>query len=199
MAISTYAELRAAIINWSNRGDSKFANAVPDFVRLGETRLFRMLRLSTMIKSDTLTTTPAVRTISLPADWLQFKALRTDRGPLEYRPVDEIYAARDPWQGVYGIEGAQLVLGATPDAVEPIEVRYYARPVALQGDGDTNQLLVASPDLYLFAALIEGAVWQKNPDEAGRFGALLDKAIDAAKSADGAAMISGSPLRMRRR
>ncbi len=42
MALTTYAELVASAIDWSNRGD--LSARMGDFVRLGEERIWRNLR-----------------------------------------------------------------------------------------------------------------------------------------------------------
>jgi hypothetical protein len=82
--------------------------------------------------------------------------------------------AGDP--DVYAIVGHEILFGpfVQPDvAVEDaatIEMIYWQKPTALSGAAPTNEILLAYPDLYMYATLVEAArfivseqlpVWQQ--------------------------------------
>lgn len=200
MAIANYTDLQACVIEWANRGDAKYQARVPDFIRLGEGRIFRRLRVSAMLKSATLATTIDSREIALPGDWAQFKSIRgADGKPLDIATVDEIDdlgARSNP--AIYAIVGANLLLGDLPSTVYNLQTRYYAKPAPLTTT-PTNWLLSSAPAAYVYAALIEGAMWAKDPDGAAHWGTLLDQVIAELQGEDRRAMASGAPLRVRPR
>lgn len=199
MALANYTDLQASVIAWSNRGDAKFQGQVPDFIRLGEGRIFRKLRLSGMITTASLASVVNAREIALPADWLEFKAIRAQGISLEFKPAGLIYAMDQAIDNtVYGIEGRNLVLGDLPSTTYPVSARYYARPAPL-ATTPTNWVMDNAPTLYLYAALIEGAIWRKDPNDAARYGVLLEQAIDDLRVEDEKATSSGSPLRINAR
>lgn len=202
MALSTYLELKTSVQAWLVRNDALVVNRIPDFIRLGETRIGRKLRVSGLVSlPTTLTITAGQNWVALPADWLAFKRIYSAaESRIEYMAPDALEDL--PPRGdasKYSIEGRRLIYGQTPSANLPLTVKYYARLPRLAVDTDTNWLLTESPDIYLYAALLEGAMFIKDSAKAGEWGTLFDKAVADAQSTDDAAMISGSALRMRRR
>jgi len=201
MPFSTYAELKTSVQAWMARGDSLVIDRIPDFIRLGEERINRDLRVSDMIAAPvTLTIVADQNWVALPADFLEFKRIRSDAEPrIEYMTPDALEDLPPSGDASkYSIEGRRLLYGQTPDADLPLAVRYYAQLPVLD-DSTTTWLLTKAPSVYLYAALVEGALFTKNSKAAGEWGTLYDKAIAALESADEAAAISGGSLRMQRR
>lgn len=205
MAISTYAELKSAVQYWTGRGDSKVISRIPDFIRLGEERIFysgeRLLRVSDMITVlSPFTIAAGTNYAALPADWLQFARVRSDAQPLiEYMSPDALEDLPSPGsETAYTIEGRRFIYGQTPSVSLNLTARYYARPAYLTADADTNWLLTKAPSVYLYAALLEFALFVKDSNRAGEWGTLLDKAITGLESGDAAAMVAGGRLRQRR-
>ena len=198
MALTTYAELVASAIDWSNRGD--LSARMPDFIRLAEERIWRGLRVSAMIKVATLTVPSGQNYVALPFDWLEFKRVRTTtEARIEYMPVDELEDLPLPGSKyAYSIEGGRFIYGTIPAANQAFSIRYYGSEPALSTTS-TNWLLTAAPSVYLYATLIEVALFVKDVEAAGRWGTLMDKAVGEMEGADAAAVISGSALRMRTR
>ncbi len=98
----------------------------------------------------------------------------------------------------YSIEGGRLLYGQTPSVNLDLSIKYFKHPGLLETAG-TTWLLDRAPSIYLYAALIEAAIFVKNDAKVAEYGSLLDKAIDNFQSADLAAQISGSRLHQRRR
>lgn len=195
MAISTYAELQTAVASWMNRTD--LTATIPDFIVSAEGRIARDLRVSRMITTGTLTTTIAAREVTLPASWLEFKSLRVADEPLSYVPAEGIAEYDDITEAnVYSIEGGQLLLGPIPATAYAVAVKYYSRIVAL-ATTPTNWLLTSHPFVYLYGALIEGAIFTMDDKAIGKWGQLYQKTIDELHAEDRRAMVSGSHLRMR--
>lgn len=193
----TYDYLKTAVIEWANRGDQKFKDRVVDFIRMGESRIFRTLRVGEMIVVGSASPNAGDRRTLLPDNWLEFDSVREDDKNVAFNPSRSMVLDRDTSRGYYGIEGQYFLMDHTPSGSEVFDWVYYAKPDPLEDSG-SNWLLQKQPAIYLYAALIEAALWAKAPDDAARWGALLDKEIQEANSKWRASKISGSSLRIRR-
>lgn len=201
MALASYSELSAAVRDWVQRTDSSFAARVPDFIRLGEERIWRRLRVSKGVSTmQTLSLGTGANAVNLPADFLGFRRIASDqRGGerLDYMPADQLVTLPVPGRpDVYSIEGGRLLYGRSGPAV--ISFAYFKHPGFLSDSQPSTWLLQDAPSIYLYAALLEAAIFIKKPQAAGEFGTLLDRAIDETMSADRAAQYSGARLRMQR-
>lgn len=198
-SFSTYAGLVAAVSDWPGRGDARYLARVPDFIALGEARIWRKLRVSDMIVSTTLVVPGAQNWVAVPVDWLGFARVRSATVKrIEYMPPDQLDDLPDSGDETrYTVEGRRLIYGQTPSVNLTLQTRYYQHPGALITAGST-WLLVKDPSAYLYAALIEAALWMKNATKAGEFGTLLDKELDELTSESKAAMIGGGRLRAQR-
>ena len=69
MSISTYAELSAAVANWTHRAD--LTSHIADFITLGETAINRELRLRSMENVATVNTSTSDRFATLPTGFAE--------------------------------------------------------------------------------------------------------------------------------
>lgn len=159
MSITTYSELQTAVADWLHRSD--LTSRIPDFIRLGELRIFREVRCRVMESS--LSDTISSGVIALPADYLELKSAYVDGTPtqkLQRTTASQIYD-RYPYRAADGKpvmiarEGSNFIFGPYPDSGYTVKGIYYAKPTSIQSTD--NALFSANPDLYLFAALIESA------------------------------------------
>jgi hypothetical protein len=180
MALSTYAELVAAVTYWSHReDDTAFAARIPDLIKLAEARFNRSLRTTDM--EETLASTALTDgAASLPSGFLAFKELRfygDTTYTLQTKPLEFIRAQDSTTTGnaqYFAVTGSQVVCWPPTG---PIAGTYYEEIPNLQ-DNSTNWLLTAHPDLYLFAVLTEAALFTQDdsriPLWAEKASALLD-------------------------
>lgn len=195
--LDNYGALIQAVKDWSARFDSTVSDQVPAFIRLGEERIWNRVRMSQGLSVPTALTIGAapINYVDLPPDFLGFKRLRTDQyARLDYMPADalgDMYRPTgDPTR--YSIEGRRLYYGqAGPVTITAV---YYQHP-GLLDDVSTTWLLSGWPSIYLYASLLEVAIFVKNAAKIAEFGALLDKAIEGAMNADVAMQLSGGSLR----
>ena len=159
MAISTYAELRAEVAEWLQRSD--LSARIPVFVEMATARFNRELRAPEM---ETLVTTAAdAEYTDLPVDFLQIRSIETNGDRMEYLAPEEFqaYVAKTstPAVPVYTIADMSLRIYPAPTVAGTLtlKVLYYARIPELDSPGDTNWLLDAHPDVYLFGSLVEAA------------------------------------------
>jgi len=64
----------------------------------------------------------------------------------------------------YSIKGTQILFAPTPADGTGFYIAYYKRPDELVNDGDTNQVLSAWPQLYVYACLMESFFWTQDGD-----------------------------------
>jgi hypothetical protein len=159
MAISSYAELQTEVAAWLQRSD--LSARIPVFVGMATARFNRELRVPEM---ETLVTTAAdAEYTDLPLDFLQIRSIETNGDRMEYLAPEEfqayVAATSTPAVPVYTIADMSLRIYPAPSVSSTLtlKVLYYARIPELDSPGDTNWLLDAHPDAYLFSALLEAA------------------------------------------
>ena len=157
MAISTYAELRAEVAEWLQRDD--LSGRIPVFVEMATARFNRELRAPEM---ETLSTTAADSEYTdLPTDFLQIRSIETNGDRMEYLAPEEfqayVAATSTPAVPVYTIADMSLRIYPAPTVAGTLtlKVLYYKRIPELVNANDTNWLLAAHPDVYLFGSLVE--------------------------------------------
>lgn len=164
MSISTYAELQTAVGNWLHRSD--LTSIVPDLIRLGELRLFRVVRARSM--ETALSSAISSGVVAVPADYLDLKFAYLDGSPaskLTRGSASQLYEkyptrTADSRPVMVAREGSNFIFGPYPDSSYTMKGIYYGKPTSIQSAA--NALFVACPDLYLFAALCEAAPYLKD-------------------------------------
>jgi hypothetical protein len=200
MAITTYTELRAAIAAWAHRDDTAFTDYVPDFIRLFEARANRILRVSDM--EETLASTSlSSGAASLPSGFLAFKELRFD-GTVDYtlqpKSLEWIRSQDDTNTGdaqYFAVTGSQVVCWPPTG---PIKGTYYKEIPALASNS-TNWLLTNHPDLYLFGALVESALFTQDDSRIPLWAEKASALLDAVQRADDKNLFDGGILAVRAR
>lgn len=201
MAITTYAELQAAVASWLARGD--LGGQIPDFVALAEQRLFYgsddpalpspPLRLRAMEQATdpaAYLTAAGVATVALPAGFLEARSLALATDPptgLDLVGQKQLSACGiGSGTGkplVYAYQGDALRFGPVPDAAYGISLVYYRRfdPLATT---PTNWLLQNAPGAYLYATLLEAQPFLMNDARLPVWAAMLGAATRALQQAD---------------
>lgn len=179
MAITTYAELKAAAANWLVRAD--LTARIPEFVALAEARLNRLLRTRLAETETVLTAMPGARTIALPAGFAEALALwiTVSDGRRRLPFLEPALMAATSLQGepsAWTIDGANLAFDRPCDAAYGFVLRML-RAFALTDAAPTNALLTGAPDVYLFATLSEAGPFLRDAELAGAYEAKLERAL----------------------
>lgn len=185
-----HLQLKTAIADWIKH--TGMAATIPTLIQLAEARLARDLRVRSMLQFGTLTASGS--TVSLPADFLEFKSLvyQDNAKPLSTGTVEQVLMERSRVAAdrpVYAVvSGAELLLGPAPSEAFVINSAYYAKPAALDGDADTNWLLTNHPGLYLWASLAEAEPFMMNDARVGiwegKYAAEKQALTDADKASE---------------
>jgi len=205
MAISTKAELHTAAANWLNRSD--LTARLPEFIALAEAGFNRILRTRDMLTRATASTTSQY--VSLPTDFLEMSNIELTSTTPPKRLVyitsdrsDDYREQQNDKVGIpdyYTIEGTSIQLLPTPDATYTLQLNYFQDIPALAAlaDSGDNWLLSAHPDIYLYATLMQASPYIMDPQSAGQWGGLLDRAMLELQMSDEKSRYSGGTLNMR--
>jgi hypothetical protein len=186
-AFSTYADLQASIIRYAMRGgDTEFAQQVPGFIALTETRVNRTLRVSDMEQSATGDTDTG-GFADLPTDFLELRSVSSGQ---PYRPALK-WKAPDAAVGEYCASGPSIAFSMIgpqiriyPGGIGPVIIDYYAQIPPLSDANPTNWLLQKAPDVYLCGALLEAALFMEDDARAQVWLTYFDRAIADLKASD---------------
>ena len=190
MAITNYTELLAAIADWAAR-PGLLGDVTPDFVVLAESLFnygdeeynFEPLRCRQMETTDDFTVSS--NAVALPTGFLEAKRVTAATSP-----VRELTYAEPGWYKqaypsgqnadspqYYTVEGGNIL------SVSDFEMVYYTAIPDL-ATNDENWLLTASPNAYLFGALLYYSIYQKDDNEAQRYLRLVRGAVRGLQRAD---------------
>lgn len=177
MAITTYSELKAAIVNWSHRDD--VIALVDDFIDLCEAEIWNDLRIRQMEGRSTATVSS--RYLALPTDYVDIRRLRLISGSLSYdldpRPPTSLDI--DSSSGIpssYSVT-SQIEFNRTPNGSFTAELQYWKKLTALDGTNTTNAVLTSYPQLYLYGSLYHLFTWTEQDDKAANYKLLFDTLV----------------------
>jgi len=209
MGLGTLAELRTAVLGPRAGDATAVAWFADEILPLAEQRIFygdgtvQPLRVLDMETSDDLAFTDGEA--ELPEDFLDKRAIYwTGTGgrsvSLGYEPPSVFYPEEynrrsGPWPVAYTIEGnaVKIAPGLTGDA----KILYYARPDAMEEDGDTNVILAKWPGVYLFSCQMSLFIKLRDDGEIQKSRQFYADAVDAANRYTVGARSFGGPLRKR--
>lgn len=167
MAITNYGELKTAVANWLDRDNLTLF--IPDFIGLYESKFSRTMRMRQMETQATLV--DASGSYVLPTDLAQIRDVwNAGVNPIvPLSPVTSDFAnAVSPQSGLdaahYYISGDRLY--TVPNNGADVGLRYFAKLTPLDADEDTNWLLSAHPDAYLYGALVEALMFDMDETRA---------------------------------
>ena len=196
MALTTYSELKTSIGNYLNRSD--LTSVIPDFITLAESKLNRVLRLRTMQKRVSTTTTASDPFVDVPNDFLESVQFFVDSDPnaiLDYVNPTEIEldnireASGKPKQ--YTIVGNEFQLNPIPDTTYTLKLTYFAKVPSLSDSNTTNYLLTNYPQLYLYGSLLEAQPYIINDERIQVWMGLYNEAVQLINRDDEQGRYSG--------
>lgn len=174
MSIATYSDLVTAVGDWLDRDD--LAARAPDFIRLTEARLNRLLDdpdmevVSEATASDTYT--------ALPADFGAMVSITTGEGALSAMSAAD-FAGLDVQAGIpryYTIVDGSITF-APGNSTASIRMVYRRTIPALTASNTTNWLLDRAPDAYLYGALVQASAFLAEDDRLPLWKGAFDEAI----------------------
>lgn len=164
MALANYTDLKASVADWLHRTD--LTTQIVDFITLAESRINRDLNSRLSEEDAALTGTVGVDTVALPTDFINPLGLwittYNPRESLIYKlPEKLIKSTSNGNPRYYTISGSNIEFEYPLDTAYTYTLRYKSG-YALSVSATTNWLLTNHPDVYLYAALIESAVYVRD-------------------------------------
>lgn len=189
MALSTYSELQAADAEWLERGD--LVSRIPDFIRLAEVQLNRVLRAQAQTRRATAIISDPFSAV--PPDLLETRSITLSNGSeawdLEPQTAEALAAnaAARPTPGrprYWSQVGSEYQYFPAPDQAYTATLTYIFGVAPLSDANPTNWLLQKHPDAYLFGSLKEAGPFLRDPELTATFEAKYRAAVDEINASD---------------
>lgn len=198
MALDTYNNLQLAIADWMHRGN--LTGNIPDFITLAEMRIKALLATRLQSIVATLPTVAGIAYATAPADLLHIRSMSIPkvRPSVRYVTPDQFGSdfadqrSGSPYS--YTIIGNLVYFGPLPDAIYPTAIVYEAKFIPLATANQTNILLTNWPNIYLFGALKEAALFSRDFVLEAEWNNAFLEAVEAANRLE---WHTGGPMRMR--
>lgn len=178
----TLTELQAQIASYMHRDDYD-AVTLSGFIQRAMDRIQRRLRA---VVAEQLVAPPLylgeAGLFSLPTDYGQMRTVYWDGpgGTKELKPLSGIEAAK--WDDTgsnyalgYRITGEFIKI--FPKVSSGVRLAYWAAPAALVNGTDTNYATESYPELALYGALIEAAIWEQNETQRNVYASEFENAM----------------------
>lgn len=180
MPFTNYTELQAVIADELERDD--LTTAIPDFIRLAESRIRRDIRVRELLQRDSITIN--ARQISLPDNFLEAIELRILNDPvtvLEYLNLHEMTRFRTSGTGTPSrfTVHTEIEFDKPPDESMSGEIIFYEQVAALETTA-TNTILTNYPDLYFYGSLMASATRLMHDERVPLWAQLYKEAKDSA-------------------
>jgi hypothetical protein len=203
MALSTYDELITSIISWSHRKD--IDTLIPDFITLSENEMFSNPDEILMVRESEKTSTATAvgtspnesRFLALPTGFItsrDFKiTVSNGVGDLRYQSPSSMNVRSGTGVPCFFTVTDEIELDVVPDQDYTVTMKYFAEFTALSTTNQTNEILTAEPNIYLFGALKQLFIWSEDIDEATKYDGLFTDAIKGANKKSKAGRYGPAP------
>ena len=203
MALTTYTELKASIADFLNRDD--LTAVIPDFIALAEAQINRDVRHWKMEARSSGQQSGGDEYMQIPADWVETIRLHlTGTGTSVVNLVSrdsmaDKRAGQEDTAGtpiMYTHADGQFQLYPTPSNDTDFELLYFQKIPSLISNSD-NWLLLDSPDVYLYGALLHSAPYLAEDQRIAIWAQMYSAAVQRLNEVSEDARYSGSGLKLK--
>lgn len=190
MAITTYAELKTAVIKWSHREDLDLL--IDDFIDLAESEMLNNPNTPLKIRAEETrqiaSASTADRFLALPARFKSMRKLQLLNNnrlqDIQYRTPEQLYVYDGMGTPSFFTVTSQIEFDIIPDQAYTIEMQCYVDIAALSSLNTTNAVLTASPNVYLYGCLWAAANYGNDAEIAASYYQQFMSAIDGLNNKD---------------
>ena len=195
MSITTYAELKTALTNWSKRSD--LSALLGDFIALAESDMQVRCKLLDFEDIATVAVTDGVGAV--PSGFSGARSAYWDGNlarPVKYIPPAQYDALlnQSGETSFYTVIGSDIL--TSPKQTGNLVITYQARFTPLSDVNTSNVLLTNYPDAYLHGSLAQLYLYCMDDQRAVMHGGLFDNAIGRIKKDNADRKYTG-PLQVR--
>ena len=204
MALTTYTELKASIADFLTRDD--LTTVIPDFITLAESQINRDVRHWKMEARSSGQQSAADEYMQIPSDWVETIRLHltgTGTSVVNLISRDAMADKRQKNEDTSGTPmyythaDSQFQLYPTPSADTDFELLYFQKLDALSGSNADNWLLLDSPDVYLYGALLHSAPYLAEDQRIAIWAQMYSAAVQRLNEVSDDARFSGSGLKLK--
>lgn len=186
MALNNYSNLKAAIIEWSNRDD--VSALIDDFILIAEQDMFAHpqfpLQLRQMETRATASASTSSRFLELPDRFINMRRLKINAAggdcDVTFMAPEQMPLSGTSGQPRFFSVTSQLEFDRVPDSEYTIEMQYFAHPLPLDSTNSTNDVLTNHPTIYLYGALMALSGWAGDFEKEASYKNKFDAAIRGA-------------------
>ena len=198
MALSTYTELAAAVADWLNRqGADDITINAENFIDLAQRRVQREVRVPPMeVLVEDLTITDGIA--SIPTAMLDVKEMlaRTNSCAWEvqrsiYSRVKREQASAGQGPRYFDTVADNFVFGPEPSSGVTVDLVYYQEIEFISPAVAQNWFSQYAPELILFGALAEAAIFMKDTEQEQKYDAKYTQVLQGLKDQKQRAEYSG--------
>ena len=173
----TYSTLKTAVQDYLECSETTFTTQLPTFITESEDRIFNFVQLPEQRKNVQGTTESGNRFLSCPTDFLAPMSLAVISSSTyayldlkhasflkEYSPTTTV-TGQPKYYSIYS--QISFALAPVPDANYTVELHYLYKPTSITSGSDSGTTVLSTdyPDSLLYGALVEGAVFLKEPPD----------------------------------
>lgn len=193
MPLANLLELRTAVADYTVRSDLPTAT----LITMAESKFASSVRHRLAERVVEIVVARGATSFPLPLDFQEGRSIKIASQPLTLASIDALNALPGATNR-YAIVGNAVHLQSRPAEAVTVSLTYYARVPALTEAAPTNWLLATFPDVYLYAVLVEYAIWANNTDAQASYATLLGVALGNLNADHARGSFSGSTLMARR-
>ena len=174
----TLATLKSTIQDYMQVNETTFNNNLDEFIRTSESRIFQLVQLPQQRKNVTGTATSGLRFLKIPEDFYAPFSLAVIDSSNKYHYLElkhvsflKEFSPTTTTTGqprYYSIfDESAFELAPIPDSNITVEIHYLNKPASLTSGTDSGTTLLSTdyPDALFFGALVEAAVFLKEPSD----------------------------------
>ena len=189
MALSNYSEMVIAVDKWLNRiGASSITDNTEDFITLAQRRIQRDVRVPPMeVLSAGITITSGQSVI--PSAMLDVKEVVAYNGSCAWPVYRDTYAnvkSKRLGEGsgpvVFDTVAGNFEFGPEPSSGVSVDIVYYQELEFISPSVATNWFVSYAPELILYAALYEAAVFMKDTEQEQKYKQMYSDARELLKA-----------------
>jgi len=166
----TYAELVAAIKDYTNNTETAFVAAIPTFVKQAEQRIYRSVNLPVNRKNQAGNMSDGNAYLTMPTDFLfplslsitsssnQIFLLNKDANFIRSTYPNASTKGTPKYYGTFASD--TFIVGPTPDASYVTELHYYYQPASIV-DTSPSWLGTNADTVLLYGSLVEAYTYMK--------------------------------------
>jgi hypothetical protein len=198
LVLSNYTNISAAVNKWINRvGASSITDNTEDFIVLGQRKIQRDVRVPPMeVLLSGLTVT--LGRASIPSSMLDVKEIVAYDGngawPVRRSTYADVINKRiqdGPGPQIFDTIAGVIEFGPSPSSGVSINLVYYQELEFISSSVEENWFSQYAPELVLYAAVYEAAVFMKDTEQEQKYAAMYKEAKELLKAQKDKAEWSG--------